>query len=45
MIVKHGAGQSFQGLSGVEKVHDGRDIPKLCALFCGCVNSNGILCN
>ena len=45
MIVKHGAGRSLQGLSGVENVCVGRDIPELRALFCGYVNSNGILRN
>ena len=45
MTVKHGAGQNLHGLSGIGNVRDGRDIPKLCALLCGCVNLNGILCN
>ena len=45
MIVKHGACQSLQGLSGVRNVGAMRDILELRALFCGCVNSNGILCS
>ena len=45
MIVEHGAGRSLHGLSGVGNVCVGRDIPELLALFCGCVNSNGILCS
>ena len=45
MIDKHGPRRSLQGLSGVGIVCVGRDIPELCALFCGCVNSNGILCS
>ena len=45
MIVKHGADQSLQGLSEVEIVFFGRDIPKLRSRFCGCVNLNGILYN
>ena len=43
MIVKHGADRSLQGLSGVGNVCVGRDISKLRARFCGCINSNGIL--
>ena len=45
MIVKQGAGQSLQGLSGVENACVGRDIPELRALFYGYVNSNRIICN
>ena len=45
MIVKHGAGQSLQGLSIVGNFCVMRDITKLRGLLCGCVNSNGILCN
>ena len=45
MVVKHGLGQSLQGLSGVIIVCVGRDILELCALFYGCVNLNGILYN
>ena len=45
MIVKNGLDRSLQGLSGVGNVCVGRDIPELCARFCGYVNLNGILCN
>ena len=45
MIIRHGAGRSLHGLSGIGNVRGRRDIPELCALLCGCVNSNGILCN
>ena len=45
MCVKHGVSRSLQGLSGVENVCVGRDIPELRALFCGFVNSNEILYN
>ena len=45
MIVKRGAGRRLQSLSGVGNVCVWRDIPELCALYCGCVNSNGILRN
>ena len=37
MVVKHGAGQSVQGLSGVENVCVGRDVPELRGLLCGYV--------
>ena len=40
-----GMERSLQGLRGVENVCVGRDIPELRALFYGCVNSNGIICN
>ena len=37
MIVKHGVGQSVQGLSGVGNVCVRRDIPELRGLLCGYV--------
>ena len=40
-----GMERSLQGLSGVGNVCVGRDIPELRAMFCGYVNSNGILYN
>ena len=36
MTMKHGAGPSLQGLSGVGNVCIGRDIPKLRGLLYGC---------
>ena len=42
MVVKHGLGQSLQGLSGVGIVCVGRDIPELAA-YGWFANSNGIL--